>query len=823
MEFSNGTTQQLLPSKANNAAHNLPLQIATSVHSPHSPSQMAPSHNSPHSSPHQSVPSHCSPRGSPQQSTPSHSSPHGSPQRSVPSHSSSHGSPQQSVPSHSSPNGSPQQSAPSHSSPHGSPQQSAPSRSSPQCTSSHSSHGSPQQSAPSRSSSYGSLLQIAPSHNSVTSSLLQVASFNNSPRDSPLQVAPPNGSPHQMAPSTHLSYSLSAQMSPLYCLPPPPSPQMAALYTTPHNSPRQITVANCLSPNSPTQIAPLYCSPPTPSPQMATSNSSHHDSPPEITSLNNHSLIQQTASSGYTSHPSLSQIPPPNYSSSVSLSQYNDNQNFNSTLIHDQYRSQEAASSQYVKPSLNYYIKTLTPSPQSSFSNVSDSMYMMSQTAHNQFPNQGPSLVCSPTFISGYPPQQPVNNAPVSSTQTFQMGESSFNPNLNHQDYFNSHFLAQQQQQTETQQQQEQPRRQKLHGKPLLQAARQQVREQQQSQRQQAREQQLQQARDFQGEHVQDEVQDEQQEQLEQQQEVMKIKAILSQASISGVPTAASQTSILGQLTNTIGSQNTTYNGCNNGIQNQSELSFMAMSPSLFDQTSFGREATGMSYAADMPTARQIVTSSSLTPPLQQLQISHTILNEPVSSSASSQWIPKENLYCDLKQKGQLETLLQDNKDQFPVDATKPSTSTQADNTQIVTQHQGRQRRRNKSPELEQRKYKPCVVCGDKSSGYHYNVSACEGCKGFFRRSIQREIMYTCHRNNACEITKETRNHCQSCRFNKCLEMGMSRDAVRGDRNKRSIDQYAEKLKTDQKDLLKSILRAHRQTATAVENSMARC
>ncbi|XP_064798555.1 nuclear receptor subfamily 2 group F member 6-like isoform X2 [Oncorhynchus masou masou] len=71
-----------------------------------------------------------------------------------------------------------------------------------------------------------------------------------------------------------------------------------------------------------------------------------------------------------------------------------------------------------------------------------------------------------------------------------------------------------------------------------------------------------------------------------------------------------------------------------------------------------------------------------------------------------------------------------------------------------------------------------CVVCGDKSSGKHYGVFTCEGCKSFFKRSIRRNLNYTCRSNRECQIDQHHRNQCQYCRLEKCFRVGMRKEAV---------------------------------------------
>ncbi|XP_062473481.1 COUP transcription factor 1 isoform X2 [Pezoporus occidentalis] len=71
-----------------------------------------------------------------------------------------------------------------------------------------------------------------------------------------------------------------------------------------------------------------------------------------------------------------------------------------------------------------------------------------------------------------------------------------------------------------------------------------------------------------------------------------------------------------------------------------------------------------------------------------------------------------------------------------------------------------------------------CVVCGDKSSGKHYGQFTCEGCKSFFKRSVRRNLTYTCRANRNCPIDQHHRNQCQYCRLKKCLKVGMRREVA---------------------------------------------
>lgn len=77
-----------------------------------------------------------------------------------------------------------------------------------------------------------------------------------------------------------------------------------------------------------------------------------------------------------------------------------------------------------------------------------------------------------------------------------------------------------------------------------------------------------------------------------------------------------------------------------------------------------------------------------------------------------------------------------------------------------------------------------CAICGDRSTGKHYGVYSCEGCKGFFKRTVRKDLTYTCRDDKNCLIDKRQRNRCQYCRYQKCLAMGMKREAVQEERQR---------------------------------------
>ncbi|VDO15271.1 unnamed protein product, partial [Brugia timori] len=85
----------------------------------------------------------------------------------------------------------------------------------------------------------------------------------------------------------------------------------------------------------------------------------------------------------------------------------------------------------------------------------------------------------------------------------------------------------------------------------------------------------------------------------------------------------------------------------------------------------------------------------------------------------------------------------------------------------------------------------PCRVCQDHSSGKHYGIFSCDGCAGFFKRSIRRHRQYVCKNRGGgeegkCLVDKTHRNQCRACRLTKCLEIGMNKEAVQHERGPRN-------------------------------------
>jgi hypothetical protein len=90
-----------------------------------------------------------------------------------------------------------------------------------------------------------------------------------------------------------------------------------------------------------------------------------------------------------------------------------------------------------------------------------------------------------------------------------------------------------------------------------------------------------------------------------------------------------------------------------------------------------------------------------------------------------------------------------------------------------------------------------CAICGDKASGKHYGVHSCEGCKGFFKRTVRKDLTYSCRDTKECIIDKRQRNRCQYCRYQKCLSMGMKREAVQEERQKHNAANNGNNQKSD--------------------------
>ncbi|EFO95387.1 hypothetical protein CRE_09124 [Caenorhabditis remanei] len=71
-----------------------------------------------------------------------------------------------------------------------------------------------------------------------------------------------------------------------------------------------------------------------------------------------------------------------------------------------------------------------------------------------------------------------------------------------------------------------------------------------------------------------------------------------------------------------------------------------------------------------------------------------------------------------------------------------------------------------------------CQVCGDISRTTHFGAVSCRACAEFFRRKVVSNEKLVKRCSGKCQLNRRSRKTCKSCRFERCLEIGMLKTVV---------------------------------------------
>jgi len=100
-----------------------------------------------------------------------------------------------------------------------------------------------------------------------------------------------------------------------------------------------------------------------------------------------------------------------------------------------------------------------------------------------------------------------------------------------------------------------------------------------------------------------------------------------------------------------------------------------------------------------------------------------------------------------------------------------------------------------------------CAVCHQPipKGRVHYGGVSCYSCRAFFRRNTQRDELPVCKVESRCRITFLDRKQCSSCRYTKCIRIGMRPELVLNEEEKkRRFKKFLSKKEEDISNMLAS-------------------